>query len=102
MAEIAGFLAIIAIFVTPVGIGLCYDLIAYPAARDSLMLIILSPLLVAFGLVMIREDSSGQKYNPVLFDKASGQVHVMDTKPLTWPQFFLMPWKAAGDQDHQL
>jgi hypothetical protein len=98
LGEIAGFLAMIAIFLLPVGIGVCWALVADPNVSESLLLAILSPLLLGACLVMIREDFSGQKYNPVLFDKATGQVHVMDTKPLTWPQFFFMPWKAAGDQ----
>jgi len=93
VGEIAGFLAIIGLAVallTAFALLSLGQFLAWGTAFEFALLII--------ALVMIREDLSGQKYNPVLFDKATGQVHVMYTKPLTWPQFFFMPWKAAGDQ----
>lgn len=96
MGEIAGFLAIIGIFGFGIGILLLYSSFVVTDIGWLFKSFIL--LIIAVTLLMIREDFSGQKYNPVLFDKATGQVHVMDTKPLTWPQFFFMPWKAAGDQ----
>jgi hypothetical protein len=93
MGEIAGHLAIIGLFGTLIAVLLLFsnrELLAWGTAFDVAIL--------GVCFVMIREDFTGQKYNPVLFNKATGQVHVMDTKPLTWSQFFFMPWKAAGDQ----
>ncbi len=93
MGEITGSLAIICL---PIGILTVLSILSIDEFLAWFTALEVALLLVC--LVLIREDFSGQKYNPVLFDKATGQVHVMDTKPLTWPQFFFMPWKAAGDQ----
>lgn len=94
LGEIAGLLAIIGVFCFGIA-----TLFIHAALVDFTWLAFTTGTLgVVVTWAMIREDFSGQKYNPVLFDRDKGLVHVMDTQPLTWTQFFFMPWRAAGHQ----
>jgi hypothetical protein len=93
VGEVAGNLATVGLVLVFVVGGLLYGGIKYELGWISH---IIGSLLLLVTFVMVRQDFHGHLYTPVLFNRGLGQVHVMESLPLSWTEFFFMPWRIAG------